>query len=56
MNKLTKGVEYKRLPWWLSGKEFACECTKRRFDSWVRKIPWKKETATQSNILAWESP
>ena len=32
--KLTSG-----LPWWLSGKESACQC---RFDPWVRKIPWRK--------------
>ena len=31
------------LPWWLSGKEPACQCSKCRFDSWVRKIPWKKK-------------
>ena len=24
--------------------------------SWVRKIPLEKETATHSNILAWEIP
>ena len=27
------------LPWWLSGKESACQCRKLRFDSWVGKIP-----------------
>ena len=27
------------LPWWFSGKEFACQCRRHRFDSWVRKIP-----------------
>ena len=31
------------LPWWLSGKEPACQCSRCRFDSWVRKIPWKKK-------------
>ena len=31
------------LPWWLSGKESACQC--RRFGSspWVGKSPWRSE-------------
>ena len=32
-----------RLPWWLSGKESACQCRRHRFDPWVGKIPWRKE-------------
>ena len=31
------------LPWWLSGKESACQCRRCRFNSWVGKIPWRKE-------------
>ena len=34
------------LPKWLSGKESTCECRscrRRRFDPWVRKIPWRKK-------------
>ena len=27
------------LPWWLSGKEFTCQCRRHRFDPWARKIP-----------------
>ena len=27
------------LPWWLSGKEFACQCRRHGFDPWTRKIP-----------------
>ena len=27
------------LPWWLRGKESACQCRRRGFDPWVRKIP-----------------
>ena len=27
--------------WWLSGKESAWQCWKRRFNPWVGKIPWK---------------
>ena len=32
------------LPWWLSGKESACQCRRQcRFDPWVRKIHWRKK-------------
>ena len=31
------------LPWWLSGKESACQCRRHRFDLWVRKIPWRRK-------------
>ena len=27
------------LPWWLSGKEFACACRTQRFHPWSGKIP-----------------
>ena len=27
-----------RLPWWLSGKESACQCKRHVFDSWSKKI------------------
>ena len=26
------------VPWWLSGKESACQCRRHEFDPWVRKI------------------
>ena len=35
-----------KLPRWLSGKEFACQCRSRRkhsFYPWVGKIPWKRK-------------
>ena len=47
------------LPQWLSGKESASQCRRRRrfwFDPWVRKIPLEKEVATHSSILAWRIP
>ena len=31
------------LPWWLSGKESACQCRRPRFNPWVGKIPWRRE-------------
>ena len=43
------------LPWWLSGKEFACQCRRCRFDPWVRRCPGEG-MATHSSILAWKIP
>ena len=31
------------LPRWLSGKESPCQGRRHRFDSWVGKIPWKRD-------------
>ena len=31
------------LPWWLSGKESACQCGRHRFDLLVGKIPLRKK-------------
>ena len=31
------------LPWWLSGKEFVCQCRKLGFIPWVRKISWRRK-------------
>ena len=36
-------VCHEGLPWWLSGKESACECRRSGFDPWVGKIPWRRE-------------
>ena len=46
----------KGLPWWLSGKESACQCRRLGFSPGVGKTPWEKEMATHSSILAWEIP
>ena len=32
-----------RASWWLSGRELACQRKRCEFDSWVRKIPWRKK-------------
>ena len=29
-------------PQWLSGKESACQCRRRGFNSWVWEIPWRR--------------
>ena len=39
-----------RLPWWLNGKESACQCRRCRFDPWVRKIPWRREWQPAQNF------
>ena len=28
---------------WLTGRECACQCRRRRFDPWVMKLPWRKK-------------
>ena len=30
---------------WLIGEEFACQSRRCSFDSWVRKIPWRRKSA-----------
>ena len=30
------------LPWWLSGRESACQCRRHRFDPCVEKAPWRR--------------
>ena len=34
------------LPRWLRGKESTCQCKRRGFDSWVRKILWRGKWQT----------
>ena len=44
-------------PYGTSGKESVCQCKRHlrhRFSPWVEKIPWRKEMATHSSILAWK--
>ena len=47
MNQSTnRNSLYIKLPRWLSGQEFACQCRRGRrlgFDPWVRKIPWRRK-------------
>ena len=42
----TAGKRLRGLPWWLSGKESACQCKRHerwRFDPWVKKILSRRE-------------
>ena len=34
---------YVGLPWWVSGKESACQCRRHRYHPWVGKIPWRRK-------------
>jgi len=52
---LSSSVGIEGLPWWMNGKESACQCRRFVFDPWVRKIPGEGN-ATHSSILAWEIP
>ena len=31
------------LPRWLSSKESTCQCSRRGFDPWVGKTPWRRK-------------
>ena len=45
------------LPRWLSGKEFACQCWRRRrrgFNSWVGKISWRRKCQPTAVFLPGE--
>ena len=40
---LVAACELLGLPWWLRGKESACQCRRHKFNPWVRKIPWRRK-------------
>ena len=40
---------------WLSGKESACQCRRRGFDPWVRKIPWRRNWQSTPVFLSGKS-
>ena len=41
------------LPWWLSGKEYVCQCRRHRFNPRVEKIPCRRKQ--QGRIRWWRS-
>ena len=43
------------LPCWLRGKESACQCRRRGFDSWVRRIPWRRKWQSTIVVLPGKS-
>ena len=43
---------------WLSSKESACQCRRckrRRFDPWVRKVPWRRKWQPTLVFSPWKS-
>ena len=42
--------------WWLNGKEFSCQCRRRKFKPWVRKIPWRRRWPPIPVLLPGKSP
>ena len=46
---------YLGLPWWLSGKESACQCRRQGFNPWVGKIPWTKNWQPSPVFLSGKS-
>ena len=49
------GILLDGLPWWLSGRESACQCRRHKFDPWVGKIP-AEGNGYLLHILAWDIP
>ena len=43
------------LPRWLNGKDSTCQCRRPGFDSWVGKIPWRRESQPTPVFLPGES-
>jgi len=43
------------LPWWLCGKESACDEKRPKFNPWVVKIPWRSKWKPTSVFLPGES-
>ena len=38
-----------------SGKEPVCQCRRRGFDPWIRKIPWRRKRQPTPVFLPWKS-
>ena len=39
----TTSTTWEAPPWWISGKECTCQCRRHGFNTWVRKIPWRRK-------------
>ena len=51
-------AEMLRAPWWLSGKERACDvgaAGRRRFNSWARTVPWRRTQQPTPGLLSGEA-
>ena len=51
---LSESIFHIGLAWWLSSKEFTCQCRRCRFSPWVRKIPWRMKWQPTSIFLPGE--
>ena len=51
---MTTTIKLIGLPWWVSVKEFACQCRRHGFNPWVGKIPWRKEWEPSPVLLSGE--
>ena len=45
-------VRTEELPWWLSGKESACQCRRHRFKSWSGKIPLAEKQLSPCTVTS----
>ena len=44
-----------RASWWLSGKEFTCQCRRHEFNPWVRMVSWRRKWKSTPVILSGKS-
>ena len=52
---LTSEPPGKPLPWWLRRKSVSLQCRRPGFNSWVRKIPWRRKWQPTLVFLLGES-
>ena len=48
-------LKFGGLSWWLSSKEPTYQCRRCGFDSWVRRIPWRRKWQPTLVFLPGES-
>ena len=41
--KIETNSQIQGLHLWFTDEEHACQCRRRRFDPWVKKIPWRRK-------------
>ena len=61
-SKLAEGTDnfkvkylHNRLPWWLSQERVCLQWRRLRFNTWVRKIPWRRQWQPTPVFLSRES-
>ena len=42
---------FHELPSWLSGEDSTCQRSRRQFDPWIRRIPWRREWQPTAGFL-----